>query len=304
MLFRNLTLFRFSAAAAPTADDLETALAAHPLRPPGALELATRGWVSPYGSESEVLVLRQGHQLLLELGAEDKLLPGSVVNAELAARLRAFEAEHGRRPGGRLRRQMREALISELLPRAFARPSRLRLFLDLKQGWLAIDTASRKAAEAALSLLRDSLGTFPALPATAESAPRERLTRWLGDGDLPRDFELGDECELRDPADRGGVVRVRRQDLTGAEMRAHLKAGKQVAQLALIHEGRLGLVLGEDLVLRKIRFLELADEAPEAGADPRQELEARFALSAAETLRLLVRIEDLFGVRRPAQNAD
>ncbi len=304
MLFRNLTLFRFAASAAPDPDALETALSAHTLRPVGALELSTHGWVSPFGPDSEVLVLRQAHQLLLQLGAEDKLLPGSVVQAELAARLRRYEAEHGRRPGGKLRRQMREDLVSELLPRAFARPSRLWVFLDLKHGWLGVDSASRKAAEAAVSLLRDSLGSFPALPATADSAPRERLTRWLGKGELPKDFELGDECELKDPSDKGGVVRARRQNLASEEIREHLKAGKQVSQLALVYDGRLGVVLGDDLVLRKIRYLEVSDEAPESGEDARQELEARFALTAAETNRLLSRIEDLFEVRRPAQNAD
>jgi recombination associated protein RdgC len=304
MLFRNLTLFRFSAAAAPKADALEAALAQRTLRALGALELSTQGWVSPFGPDSEVLVLRQGHQLLLQMGSEDKLLPGSVVMAELAARLRSYEAEHGRRPGGKLRRQMREDLVSELLPRAFARPSRLWLYLDLKHGWLGVDSASRKAAEAAVGLLRDCLGSFPALPASAESAPRERLTRWLGKDALPQDFALGDECELKDPSDKGGVVRARRQDLASDEILEHLKAGKQVTQLALVYDGRLGVVLGDDLVLRKIRYLEVADEAPESGEDARQELEARFALSAGETARLLERIEDLFGVTRPAQNAD
>jgi recombination associated protein RdgC len=304
MLFRNLTLFRFAASATPDPDALERALAERTLRPVGALELSTQGWVSPFGPDSEVLVLRQGHQLLLQLGAEDKLLPGSVVQAELATRLRAYEAEHGRRPGGKLRRQMREDLVSELLPRAFARPSRLWLYLDLKQGWLGVDSASRKAAEAAVGLLRDCLGSFPALPATADSAPRERLTRWLGKGELPKDFALGDECELKDPSDKGGVVRARRQDLASEEMHEHLKAGKQVSQLALIYDGRLGVVLGDDLVLRKIRYLEVADEAPESGEDAAQELEARFALSAGEIARLLARLEDLFGVARPAQNAD
>src|SRR6185437_9409957 len=54
MFFRNLTLFRFSPSAAKSLKDLDAALAARALRACGPLELATRGFVSPFGPDSEV----------------------------------------------------------------------------------------------------------------------------------------------------------------------------------------------------------------------------------------------------------
>jgi len=55
------------------------------------LELATNGFVSPYGRGEEILAHRVGTYALLALGREDRLLPSSVVNDELAAR---FEEDH------------------------------------------------------------------------------------------------------------------------------------------------------------------------------------------------------------------
>ena len=66
---------------------------------------------------------------------------------------------------------------------------------------------------------------------------------------------LGDECELRDPAEAGAVVRCRRQDLESDEVREHLKSGKQVFQLGLEYDERVSFVLGEDLTVRKLRFV-------------------------------------------------
>src|SRR6185437_10953359 len=93
MFFRNLTLFRFSPALAASLTDLETALARHALRPCGPLESVTRGFVSPFGPESDALSHRIGDAILFTLGAEEKLLPSAVLNAELGIRLRKAAAE-------------------------------------------------------------------------------------------------------------------------------------------------------------------------------------------------------------------
>src|SRR5690606_4177811 len=167
---------------------------------------------------------------------------------------------------------------------AFVRPSRRAAYLDLKHGWFVVDTASRKAAEDAVSELREALGRFPATPMAPEESPRSLMTSWLVDGDLPAGLALGEECELRDPAEAGAIVRCRRQDLESEEMREHLKAGKQVFQLGLVFDERMSFVLGEDLVVRKLRFLDVVlDQFGEGTAESaRAELDASFALMPIE----------------------
>jgi recombination associated protein RdgC len=114
---------------------------------------------------------------------------------------------------------------------------------------------------------------------------------------LPDDFELGQECELRDPGEEGGVVRCRGVDLLSEEVETHLHAGKQVARLALQWDERLSLLLAEDLCLRRLKFAdELMKENEElAEADLAARLDADFALMADAITGLQERVLALFG---------
>jgi recombination associated protein RdgC len=301
MWFRNLTLFRFSEGVAKSLKSLDAKLDAQRLRPCGPLELATHGFISPYGRTEETLVHRVGDYALLTMASEDRLLPNSVVNEELAARLQKIVEKEGRKIGSKERKRLKDEILTDLLPRAFTQLSRTCGYLAVKSGWFALDTASRKNAEAAVSQLREALGSFPAVPMAAEESPRALMTDWLIRGKLPEGLGLGDECELRDPAETGASVRCRRQDLETDEVREHLKSGKQVFQLGLVFEDRISFTLGEDLTVRKLRFLDqVQDELGETERDSAiAELDAQFTLMTLELERLLAKFEGWFGLPRP-----
>ncbi len=280
MFFRNLTLFRF-----PTSlnlADLDAQLAECELKPVGALELSSRGFVTPLGQHGDQFCQRQGDALWLAIGGEDKLLPGAVVNDLLQKKLASIEEKEGRKPGGRTRKRLKDELIMELLPRAFVRPVRTDALIDTQTGVIAVDTSSRKSAESVVSEVRRALGSFPALPLNAEVAPRAILT--------------GDECELRDPTDTGAVVKIQRMELSGEEIRKHLEAGKQATRLALTLDDHVNFVLGEDLIVRKFKLLDGAVDQLEASDsdDIVAELGARFALMAGEFKRLFNVLEAAF----------
>jgi recombination associated protein RdgC len=303
MWFRNLSLFRFSEKSGRALKALEGKLDDHRLRPVGPLELSTAGFVSPYGASEETLVHRMGHFSLVTLGREDRLLPNAVVNQELAARLQKIEEKEGKRPGSKQRKRLKEEVLTDLLPRAFTKQSKVNAYFSSENGWLVIDSASRKIAEEAVTKLRQALGTFPAVPVTAENGPRGLMTDWVIRGKLPQGLALADECELRDPVESGAIVRCRRQDLETDEVREHLKSGKQVFQLGLTYEDRIGFVLGEDLTVRKLKFLDaIQDEVDEASAESAiAELDARFALMTLELEQLLGKFETWFGLPRPTE---
>ena len=301
MFFRNLTLFRFPATLKKSFASIEATLAECALKPVGPLEQASRGFVSPFGRDQSALSHGVGPALWLTLGGEDRLLPSAVINDEVGKRLAAVEAKDGRKLGGRARKRLKEDVVHELLPRAFVRPSRLNAALDLDLGFAAIDTSSRKAAEGFLTELRHALGSFPALPLNAELSPRAVLTGWIAGEPLPTGFALGDECELKDPIDGGAVVKCQRQELLGDEIRKHLDAGKQVARLALVFDDHVSFVLGEDLVVRKLKFLDGAvDQLENTERDSlNAELDARFALMSAELSRLFIALEKALKLSRP-----
>ena len=291
MFFRNLTLFRF-----PTTLDfsqLDELLPEMQLKPVAALELSSRGFVSPFGRDEPELSHRLGDAIWLTVGGEDKILPSSVVNDLLGKKLAEIEEKEGRKPGGRTRKRIKEDLVHELLPRAFVKPSRTDALLDLQHGFIAVDSSSRKSAEDVVSQIRGALGSFPALPLNAEVAPRNILTGWIAGEPLPEGLALGEECELKDAMEGGAVVKCQNQDLQGDEIAKHLESGKQVTRLALTLDDHLSFVLGEDLVVRKLKFLEGAVDQLESTErdDLHAELDARFALLSGEVRRLFAVLE-------------
>jgi recombination associated protein RdgC len=291
MFFRNLTIFRFPTSLDLT--DLDTRLADCALKPVGPMELSSRGFISPFGRDGESLSHGIGDAIWLTVGSEERLLPGAVVNDLLSKKLAAIEEKEGRRPGGRARKRLKEELVTELLPRAFVRPGRTDALLDLEHGICVVDSSSRKSAEHVASEIRRALGSFPALPLNAEIAPRAVLTGWVAGDALPEGLSLGDECELKDAADKGAVVKCQRHELACDEIGKHLEAGKQVTRLALTLDDHVSFVLGEDLVVRKFKLLDGAVDQLESTDrdDLRAELDARFALMAGETRRLFSVLE-------------
>lgn len=307
MFFRNLTFFRFPAQfggifPSPLADEfdhLNAALQGEALKPIGAMELFRWGFVPALG---EAYAHRVGNACHITLGGEEKLLPAAVVNDLLRKKLAEVEEREGRSPGGRARKRIKEQLIAELLPRAFVQPCRLDAWFDFDRNFIAVDTSSRRASELLVSSVRVATGSFPALPLNAETAPRAILTGWLAGEPLPAGLSLGDECELRDPSDKGAVVKVQHLELAASEVQQHLEAGRQCTRLALVLDDHVSFVLGEDLVIRKLRFLDGAVEALESSErdDLNAELDARFALMAGEVGRLF----DLLEVALKLSRAD
>lgn len=293
MFFKNCTLLRLPADFT-LPEEIESALAEHPLRSPGPLELETRGFLSPFGRDGHVLAHPTCGCTLLTVGTDSRMLPISVLRDAIDARIAEHEMKTGRKPGKRLRNEFRELALGELLPRAFIKRARTAAYFDASAHLLVIDTASSKVAENVASAIRDALGSFPARPLSTEASLSLLMSEWLISGELPTGFELGDEAQLKDPSDTSEVARFSHHDLTSDEVREHARCGKQVTQLGLIFDGRIGFVLDTQMRLRKVSFLDVVAEQLDAqdGADPDQILDAEFALMSMELRRLFARLDD------------
>lgn len=300
MFFRNLFLYRMHP---DTAEDLKRItfeLESHALRDVGPMEMGTFGSVAPLGASIEdAFTHTVGDCILFARGQNEKLLPAAVVNDEVQRKVQQIAEEEGRKVGGRERRRIKEDTLSLLLPRAFVRHSRTRAYADVKHGWIVIDTPTAKHAEHVVTLVREALGSFPVVPLAPEEAPRVLMTDWLASGNLPDGFALGDECLLRDPAtSSGAIAKCSRQELDSEEVKEHLRNGKQVFQLGLVYDERMSFVLGEDLVVRKLRFLDLVtDKLGDSHEDTLSLYDAQFALMTLELQRLLSAFEEIFGLK-------
>lgn len=294
-MFKNITAFRLPADWS-WADHVSEyngfeGLSEHPLREPGPLELETRGFVSPWrsGGQLSAHTTGAGGAFLVRLGQMSRLLPASVLRDAIDARVAEHELKTGRKPGKRLRNDMREAALGELLPRAFIQRRVVDAVWLPRHRLLIVDATSDTTAEAVVSALREALGSFPARPLAAEASATLLMSEWLISNTLPEGFEFGDAAELKDPSDKTTVVRARHHDLSAEEVREHARCGKQVTQLGLDY-GRIGFVLDAKLKLRGLSFadsaLEDLDDKAAEGADADQMFEAELFLQAEELTRL------------------
>ncbi len=299
MWFRNLVPYRLRE---PVPYDPETAdqrLAALAFAPCGSLEPSSSGFVPPMGPGAP-LVHGAAGSLLFCLQEETKLLPASVIREALEERISAVETAEHRKVRKRERDRIRDEVVTDLMPRAFSRHKRTWGYLDTETGYLVVDAGSQKQAEHFVEQLREAWGDLPLAPPETEESPATIMTRWLAQGQLPGDVELGEEAVLEDPNTEGCEVRVKRQDLASGEMRAHIDAGKRVRRLAVSYDERLSGVLDTDLAFRRLKFHDVVreqagDRSPESEAE---QIDADFSLMALELRSLLPRIMAWFGGER------
>ena len=281
MWFKNLLIYRLTQDLPFDAQVLETALATKLARACSSQELATYGFVAPFGKgEDAPLVHVSQDFLLIAARKEERILPSSVVRDALKEKVEEIEAEQMRKVYKKERDQLKDEIVMSFLPRAFIRRSSTFAAIAPKLGLILVDSASAKKAEDLLSTLREAIGSLPVRPLTVKMAPTATLTDWVKAQTAAPDFFVLDECELRDTHEDGGVVRCKRQDLTSEEIQLHLSTGKQVTQLSLAWQDKLSFVLDDKLTIKRLRFEDVLQEQAEqdGGDDALAQQDASFIL--------------------------
>lgn len=297
MWFKNLNLFRLGESFTITPEALEDALASSPLRACQSTELMTSGWSSPYGRKAEQMVYAHDGFMIFTLGVEEKLLPAGVIKDALEAKADELAAERGHSVGRKERQELKDEIVFSLAPRAFPRRRYTYAAIDLHTGWMIVDASSSKKAEEVTTALRENLGSLPVTPADAMQAMqamRSMLGEWVVNAPA-NDFTVDDEIDLLETKGNGAVVRCRKQDVQAEEVLNHLEKGKEVQKLAVSWDDRISMVLSDDMIVRRLKFLDvIQDKMDDAEIDSDYaEYDARFALMAPELRRLLTRLTDL-----------
>jgi recombination associated protein RdgC len=296
MWFKNISLFRLPKDFKLDTELVESKLGQSPLKPCGPLELLSEGFVSPFTSDGGAFSWSGSRALLCVLGSEVKVLPGPVIRKALKEKIRQYQDKQGRVPGKKIREQLKDEVLQDLLPRAFTRPQQTMAYLDDEARWLVVDSASDKVAEGLLSRVREALGSLAAEPAAAEESLTAVMTDWLLRGEAQAGFVLGSEVQLKDPVDSKSTVKFANHDLSLEEVREHVRQGKRVSQLGLVFDNRIGLTLDEKLKLRKLKFLDdVQDELEDSsGEDANAAIDARMTLMVLELRRMLSALDSVF----------
>lgn len=275
-MFKSATTFRIDPGfSLPAIDVLEEALQAARFLPCGATQADSSGWVPPR-RKSVALAEIVGGQLILKLCTERRALPASAVKAALEERIEQYKQETGNeRVGSKLKKEMKEQVVFELLPRAFTKRANTLLWLDPANHLLVVDTASSGGADRIVTALVEVLAEtrtggapFTVKPVRTNTSAAAAMAHWLSTQEAPYAFTIDRDCELKTPDEQKSAVRYSRHTLEIDEVAQHIAAGKMPTQLALTWNERVSFVLNEAAQVKKLKLLDVVtDGAPEAGKD-------------------------------------
>lgn len=292
MWFKNLRFFRLH----PdwSADAIDDAVAAHAFTPGTSQDPVVLGWAPVHDEAS--LVHRVNGQILLCAKAEKKLLPTTVINQIARARAKDKEAEQGYKVGRKQMKELKEDLITELLPRAFNIERHVLVWIDPENKWLAVDAAAAATSDEVMGLLAKTFELFPALPVYTEQSPSAAMTGWLADFNAPYPFSIDQDAELRASGESRSVVRYARHNLDSDEIRKHIADGKQCTRLALTWADKISFVLTDGLEIKRVAPTDLLSEQQEQNSqDAAQDFDNTFVLMSAEFNTLLVELLEALG---------
>ena len=296
MWFRNLQIYQLTESFSLSAEELHEALLEKAFKPCQGLDTFRVGWTAPLGKHGDQLVHATNGRLMLCMRREDRILPASVVRDAVEEKVDVIEAKEGRSVGRKEKNDIKEEVIVDLLPRAFTKSNRSFAYIDPKNNWVIVDSTSANKAEEVLTLIRDSLGSFKVRPLAVNNAPSAVMTDWIKNT-APADLVVTDECELKEPVENGGVIRIRGVDLGSDEVQQHINSGKLASKLAIEWQQRISCVLVDDLSIKRLKFMDLVmEEASDTAADDAvMRFDADFALMAMELSRFIPALCDSFG---------
>lgn len=284
MWFKNLQLYRLGQHFDLSPETLDKRLHKKEFRDCNPGETATTGWAPPLGRHGSQLVHAANGRIMICARRAEKIIPASVVRQLLEDQVADIEATESRNVPRREKMRIKEELVFDLLPRALTRITNDYAYIDTSADLLIVNSASASRAEELISLLRDTLGKLTVTPLQVKNSSVDTMTRWLLGKSMPSGLELGEDCELKDPANDGGVVSCRHQDLSAEEVRNHVKNGKYTIKLGIQWKQRLSCILHEDLSIKRLRFDDIvSDEADQsAGDDPASRFDLDFSLMTLE----------------------
>lgn len=290
-MFKNAIIFRIDADfVMPPVPALEEALGMNRFEPCGASQRESWGWVEPRGEKHGPLVESIGGQMVLKLCVESKMLPSSVVKEEVDKRAEKIKEERGlKRLGGAAKKELKEEVERELLPKAFTKKGATRLWVNAKDGFVVVDAGSVKKADRIIGALVDAMAQVGAViklrPLQTQMSPAVAMAHWLTTQEAPAQFSVDRDCELKSTDGEKSVVRYSRHTLDIKEVVEHIEVqGKSPTKLAMTHAGRVSFTLADDLSLKKVELLDAAKlDASEADSG----FDADVAIFTGEMNKLL-----------------
>lgn len=294
MYFSNATLLQITRDIGLSTEDdkakLNTLLQEFKFTPCGSQDRRKMGWVPPlHANDGESFILSNDGHILMTLKKEEKILPSANVTKLLNEKVKLIEQQEGRPVKKKEKDQIKDDILTDLLPKCLTKESYTSGYIDTKMMRLVIDSGSFPVAEEFAALLRKTLGSLPAVPVQSKRTADTIMTNWLESKEEPQPFIVGKAAKLVSIIKGEGKASFKDENLFSDEVLAHIESNKVVTQIELIYRDTMSFNLTDALQIKSIKW---SDEFKEQNDDiPREEIivriDADFILMSGELDKMI-----------------
>jgi recombination associated protein RdgC len=293
-MIKNLRFYRVHSEWPDTEEALSGQLENVQFKPCSAFSERSMGFEPPVENAGDLLARRLAGADLIQLRLQSRVLPIAAVKEALVDRVASFVSRTGRDPSRKEKRELKEEVYGELLPKALLKSDRIAAFYIRTEKILAVATPSATNAERMLDSLRSALDSLQAVPLEYKQPAFGLMTKiFLGDG--PNEFALGRECRMKDLTDPKSTVNWLDMDLADSSIRAHVKGGLSIDRLGVAFDSLFRCTLDQELVVRKIRLEGIEELDDLDDEDPLARHDAEFTLFCGLTTKLLAALKKNLG---------
>nr|MCH9769544.1 recombination-associated protein RdgC [Gammaproteobacteria bacterium] len=226
MWFKQAQLFQFSKPIPTSAAQLSAQLEAAEFSACLPTLPSSCGWVAPIDETEEgaLLAYKADKFYMICLQLEEKILPAAVVRQAAIARIEELEALHDKKLPHSEKKQIKEEMQHTMLPRAFSKITKIYAYIDIKNRWLIVNTATTKKLELFINFLKRTLGQDFYLPKLKRLAPT--MTQWLlQPSSCPKKLDIKSTGVLQDARQSHRVIRCQNQNLYSKSIQSLLQDG-------------------------------------------------------------------------------
>lgn len=262
MWFNNLIFFAYETPFANDLEELASQIQEYRLKPCPPHAKSTIGFDSLVSQDPDLLLHTINKCHIGSLTQTQRLLPASVLKAELEEKKQAFEIANQHPMSRSETLQAKETLEFDLLPKAFTVNKKRWFYVDTEKQWVVVNSAQANQASDVIAYLIKALGTHGYTPMQLDHALPELMKQWLITPDsLSFGFSLGKQCQLIRSEDDKTTYNCKDIETHHDHLCDLLEQGYQVKSLELIWEEKMSFSLMDNFVFKRVKCLDIINES-------------------------------------------
>lgn len=223
---------------------------------------------------------------------EKKAVPSSAVKQELKQREVKYAKEIGFVPGRKWKKEEKEKIVSELLPKAFPTTSTVSFYVDVKNGLLIVGSVSGAMSENLATLMRKNFEDMAPTYCRLKQSPSVILTSWISSGEPPSDFTIDMDGQLKNEQ-TGGSIKIATQNMAAAEVCNHIQQNYAVESIALTYDSKLSFIATSKFTFKKLKWCAIKEQEVHEGKE--EEFAAQKTMESADIAAMVSSLLDSYG---------